>query len=301
MRNIGASVRTKLLNISRKTGRSNEYLLIQYFYERFLYRLGKSKHRNRLILKGGMLLISYDSLNRSRPTKDLDFLAKGLPIKADKVKPIIEEILNSADSNDGVLFDANSIQVEQITEDQDYTGIRVFFVAQLADTKVRTRLHLDIPVGDSIVPSPIEMEYPVLLDFEAPKVMAYSKETVIAEKLETIVKRSTANSRLKDFYDIYYLAKTTNFSLDVLSNSIKSTFMNRGTPLPEETFFPEMIKDDSGMEIRWKAFISRHGQLTDISYQELVKKLDSFTRPIIMKNQEESIWDFNTWRWASTL
>ena len=129
MRSIGASVRTKLLNISRKTGRSNEYLLIQYFYERFLYRLGKSKHRNRLILKGGMLLISYDSLNRSRPTTDLDFLAKGLPIKADKVKPIIEEILNSADSNDGVLFDANSIQVEQITEDQDYTGIRVFFVA----------------------------------------------------------------------------------------------------------------------------------------------------------------------------
>lgn len=97
MRNIGASVRTKLLNISRKTGRSNEYLLIQYFYERFLYRLGKSKHRNRLILKGGMLLISYDSLNRSRPTTDLDFLAKGLPIKADKVKPIIEEILNSVD------------------------------------------------------------------------------------------------------------------------------------------------------------------------------------------------------------
>ena len=153
-------------------------------------------------------------------------------------------------------------------------------------------------MGDCIVPSPIEMEYPVLLDFEAPKVIAYSKETIIAEKLETIVKRSTANSRLKDFYDIYYLAQTTNFSLDVLSNSIKSTFMNRGTPLPEETFFPEIIKDDAGMEIRWKAFISRHGQLTDISYQELIKKLDSFTRPIIMKNQEESIWDFNTWCWC---
>jgi len=176
----------------------------------------------------------------------------------------------------------------------------VFFIAKLVNTRVNNRLHLDIAVGDCIVTDPVEMEYPVLLDFEVPKIIAYSKETVVAEKLETIVKRSTANSRLKDFYDIYYLAQTTNFSLDFLSNSIKSTFINRGTPLPKETFFPEMIKNDAGMETRWKAFVSRHGQLTDISYQELIKKLDSFTRPIIMKNQKESIWDFNTWRWVST-
>lgn len=299
MQNMGASVRAKLLNISRQTDRSNEYLLIQYFYERFLYRLGKSEYRNNLILKGGMLLLSFDSLDRSRPTKDIDFLARGFPINVDTIKSIIEEIFNSSGLDDAVAFDASSIRIEQIAEEQEYVGFQVFFIAKLINTRIKNRLHLDIGVGDSIVPSPVEMEYPAILDFEAPQIIAYSKETVIAEKLETIVKRSTANGRLKDFYDIYYLAQTTSFSLNVLSRSIRSTFLNRGTSVPTRNFFPDMLKGDLNMDTRWKAFVSMHRKLTNISYQELIEKLKLFTRPILSKKKEDMIWDPITWNWIS--
>ncbi len=229
-RNLGASVAARLLNQNRKTGGDYQTLLEAFCYERFLYRLGASEARERFVLKGAMLLRLWSD-QPYRATRDLDLLRKGdgsfEAIRAD-VKSICEKKVDA----DGVEFDPESIEVQAIRVEDEYGGARVNLNA-VCDT-ARLRLQIDMGVGDSIWPLPRPIAYPTLLDMPAPSIFAYPPEAVVAEKLEAIVVLGDRNSRIKDYFDLQYLAGRFAFDRTTLAEAIRRTFARRATPVPTE-------------------------------------------------------------------
>jgi hypothetical protein len=190
---LGASVRQRLLNQSRRDGRPFQELLQYFAMERFLYRLAQSRFVDRFILKGALLLTAWRA-PISRPTMDID-LAGRTNNDLDHIRSFIVELCGIETPPDGITFEKNSVEAGRIAEDADYEGVRVRFRATVA--KARVPMQIDIGFGDVIVPEPIEVSYPTLLDFPAPVLKAYSKETVIAEKLEALTTLSLLNSRMK--------------------------------------------------------------------------------------------------------
>ncbi len=184
IKNIGASMRDRLLNLSKETSRDYNALLRQFFQERFLYRLSISHYRDVLILKGALLLVSHN-ISRYRPTRDVDFLGNTVSNKMEDCKNIISEIVKIY-AKDGITFDNEKIKAEFITEETDYNGIRIS-VPYKMDTIIGN-LSIDIGYGDKIVDGPVELDYPSLIGLPSPKLMVYSLESSIAEKFEAIVK-----------------------------------------------------------------------------------------------------------------
>ncbi len=192
--NIGASVRARLLALARKRGEDFQLLLTRYVNERLLYRLSVSSHCRHFILKGAALFTLWTG-KPHRATRDLDFLGFGDPSEA-HVRAMFTEVLALQVPDDGVIFEAESLEVGPIREDQEYGGVRLLLAARV--TSARVRLQIDVGFGDAITPSAAEAEFPPLLDFPAPRLRAYPRETVIAEKLEAMVQLGIANSRMKD-------------------------------------------------------------------------------------------------------
>lgn len=199
--NLGASVRAKLLNQSRTSGQPFDLILVRFALERLLYRLSISAHSERFILKGAMLLTTWfdDPL---RPTRDLDLLAFGDP-DPDAMRSTFAEIL-AIEVDDGVLFSINALRVDRIREALDYGGVRLRAIADVGGARVPVAI--DVGFGDALEPGVEVLDYPTLLDQPAPKLRAYARETVIAEKFQAMVALGRANSRMKDFYDIWLLA-----------------------------------------------------------------------------------------------
>jgi hypothetical protein len=275
--NVAASVRQRLLNRARADKRPFNELLQYYAMERFLYRLSKSFFSDRFILKGALLLRAWDA-PEFRPTMDIDMLGKTSNEEAD-ILSLIRNILIVPVEEDGLVFDSGSLQSEQITEDADYEGVRVRFRGAL-DT-VRIVMQIDIGFGDIVYPAPEEAELPTMLEFPAPKLLCYSRESAIAEKFEAMIKLGFLNSRMKDFYDIWLLSRGFDFTGPELAEAIRLTFEQRQTTLPVriESFSEDFVNEK---QVQWAAFHKKLNQgHTPSDLREIVLHLDGFLAPIV--------------------
>ncbi len=229
IRNMGASVRARLLNLARQRNQPFDLLLTRYVLERLLYRLSITKHRQRFVLKGAMLMaIWFD--DPQRPTRDLDLLGFGNS-DPEELLVAFREICGVA-ADDGVVFDIAKLEIDRIREELEYGGLRIKTNADVAGAQVRVTI--DIGFGDAIEPGISETELPVLLDMPPPRLRAYARETVIAEKFQAMVMLGRANSRMKDLYDIWILSRSYEFPDDALARAVTATFARRKTAIPSE-------------------------------------------------------------------
>lgn len=248
--NIGASIRARLLNLARERNQPFDLLLTRFVLERWLYRLSLTPHRDRFVLKGAMLMTTWFQ-DPFRPTRDLDLLGYG-SAEADDVLAVFREICTVA-LDDGVSFDAAALTVEQMRQDLEYGGLRLKTNAVLDGARVRVLI--DIGFGDAVEPE--ERELPVLLDLPAPRLRTYRPETVIAEKFQAMVMLGHANTRMKDFYDIWLLSRSAEFAGEDLAKAIRATFERRKTDIP--TTLPDALTpafaNDPAKQQQWTAFV----------------------------------------------
>jgi hypothetical protein len=217
-RNIAASVRAKLLNIANREGSDFGLVLTHFTLERLLYRVSESAYRDQFILKGAMLFQAWTQ-KAHRPTRDLDLLGQGNP-SPEHCEKVFREICDISVADDGLVFFPETVRVEKIKEEQEYEGVRVKFLARLENARIP--LQVDIGFGDAVTPS--VLRYPTLLPMPAPRIQAYPMDTVVAEKAEAIVSLGMLNSRMKDFFDIWFLARTFQFDGRALSDAVRATF-----------------------------------------------------------------------------
>lgn len=278
-RDVGASVRQRLLNQSRAQGRPFQELLQYFAMERFLYRLSKSPFSDRFVLKGALLLTAWRA-PFSRPTMDID-LAGRTSNELEHIAELVSSVCGVVTESDGIEFIPASIEVSRIKEDADYEGVRVRFHATLA--KARIPMQIDIGFGDVITPAPAEVQYPTLLDFPPPVLQAYPKETVIAEKLEALTKLGLLNSRMKDYYDLSLLSRMYSFEGEPLIEAIVATFRHRGTRIEAEPAgLTQAYYEDPARTLQWKAFV-RRSRFTERSgdLEQLVAEVCSFAFPLL--------------------
>ncbi len=228
VKDTSASVRARLLNLARSTGRDFQELTVRYTVERFLSRLAESEHRERFILKGAMLYIPW-KLDNKRTTMDLDLLGFGNP-DMENLKTVFQEICDTAIEDDGLIFNKDTVTVAQIREESVYDGVRIIVRVHLGAMPIR--LQVDVGFGDQIVPAPQSAEFPALLAEHGPIIRSYSPETVIAEKFNAMIVLGMANSRMKDYFDIWMLSRNFTIEADVLREAIRQTFEKRHTELP---------------------------------------------------------------------
>lgn len=228
--NLGASVSARLLNRAHQTGLDHQTLLTSYCLERFLYRLSVSDRRDRFVLKGAMLLRLWSD-QPYRATLDLDLLRRG-DGAFEAIRADLRAIAITPVPPDAVSFDGERISVEAIRAEDEYAGTRATLPARCGPA--RLRLQIDMGLGDALWPAPQACTYPTLLDFPAPAILAYPREAVVAEKLEAMVVLGDRNSRIKDFFDLHYLASRFEFDRRTLSEAVRRTFERRRTPIPAE-------------------------------------------------------------------
>jgi Nucleotidyl transferase AbiEii toxin, Type IV TA system len=269
--NIGASVRQRLLNLSRKDGSDFQVLLTRYVLERLLYRLGISPLRDEFVLKGAMLHPVWLK-NPYRYTRDLDLHAHGEE-DADMALRAFKTILAAAVDDDGIIFDVDGLVAEPIRENASYGGVRLSTSAKLGGARIPVRV--DLGFGDAITPRPELTDYPSLLDLPRPRLLTYPRETAIAEKFEAMVSLGLTNSRMKDFHDVAMLAANFSFEDKQLAAAIAATFKRRGTPLPKEAppaLTDAFTKRPETMAL-WKAFVERETIRDEFSDLDLVIRL----------------------------
>ena len=280
LRNVPASVRQRLLNRARSDRRPFNELLQYFAMERFLYRLSQSAHADRFVLKGALMLQVWRSPG-IRPTMDIDLLGRTNNAGTDVVDVVAQllDILAVDVEPDGLDFDADSIRTERITEGADYEGIRIRVPGTLETARVHVQI--DVGYGDVVYPAPEAADLPTMLDFPAPRLLCYSRESCIAEKLEAAVKLGMLNSRMKDFYDIWLLSRQFDFDGSELAEGIRRTFERRGTALPVEIeAFTQPFIDSK--QIQWMAFRNRLQQdHVPASFTNIVAAMADFLSPIV--------------------
>jgi hypothetical protein len=278
-KNLAASVRQKLFNLARQRNEDFGLMLVKYGLERILYRLSRSKYHDVFVLKGALLFQLWTH-HAYRATRDADFLARG-DSSPERFVRIFKELCVMEVEPDGLTFDANSVKAEPITEDADYQGVRVTLTAYLE--RARIPIQIDIGFGDVITPAPAETEYPTLLPAPRPRLLAYPKETVVAEKFEAMVKLGIANSRMKDFYDLDALSRTLDFDGTTLRAAIRMTFDRRGTKMParEPVAFTSEFYEDDGKKKQWTAFCTRNATyVTKTELKEVIENIKRFLVPV---------------------
>ena len=250
-KDVGASVRARLLQVARARGDDFQLLLVRYANERLLHRLARSRHRERFVVKGATLFTLWTG-HPHRATRDVDLLGVGNP-SADAIRGVFTELLGDM-IDDGVWFDIASLTIEPIREDQKYGGVRVELLARIAAARIR--LQIDVGFGDAVTPAPELIDFPVLLDFPAPRLLVYPRETVVAEKLEAVAQLGIANTRMKDFYDLFVLAREFAFDGEPLVRAIRATFGRRGTPFAEQlpVGLSPTFATDARKATQWAAF-----------------------------------------------
>ena len=268
-----ASVQARLLIRAKARGEDFSLMLSRYAVERFLYRLSVSPARDRYWLKGALLFDLWFDVPH-RPTRDADFLGFG-PADAETLASAVREICGIA-GDDGMAFDLASIKIEEIREQAGYGGLRVRLVGLLG--KARCSVQLDVGYGDAVTPGPDEIVYPTLLDDQpAPRLRAYPRATVVAEKLEAMVSLGMANTRMKDYFDVCALAREGALDARLLGNAIAATFARRGTALPSGVplGLSEEFARDAAKLNQWKAFL-RKNQLDAPALEEVVAEVRDF-------------------------
>lgn len=254
-KDLAASIRQRLLDMARRTGRPFNELLAYYGMERFLYRLSQSKHASSFVLKGALLLHALQG-EEARSTSDIDLLGFGSDAPEAVAKRVRECLLVEVPP-DGVLFDADSVNAEPIAEGADYQGVRVQVRGALG--KMRLALQVDVGFGDALEPEPALIDYPVLLNFPAPKLLGYARESVVAEKFDAMVKLGATNSRMKDFGDLYGLSLTMPFDGVSLTKALEATLSKRGTRIQEA--LPLVLTPEFGLlsqkQTQWRSYLKK--------------------------------------------
>lgn len=287
--NLSASVHQRLLNLSRKTKQDFNLLLNRYTIERLLYRMTKSLHADRFVLKGAMMFAAWTG-RIHRPTRDLDLLGYG-ENSSEVVARLFRDICMAGVEPDGLTFDPRSIRVTEIREDQEYQGQRVELTAMLGDARID--LQVDVGFGDAVTPRPDQIVFPALLDLPAPLVRAYPKETVIAEKLQAMVLLGMPNSRMKDFYDLWIMSRQFSFDGKRLAQAIVATFRARKTAIPTAppVALTAAFANEGDKATQWRAFLKRSG--LESGGADLPGVIDDLNRflmpPLVAASNQESL------------
>lgn len=277
--NLAASVHKRLLNTAQAAGRPFNELLQHYAIERLVYRLAASPHRDHFVLKGAIMMRVWKA-PVARPTKDVDLLGK-ISNDPDAIAAAMRDICGTEVVDDGLIFDAENIAVTAIAEEADYTGVRARMTAYLG--KARVPIQVDVGFGDAVTPAAIEVELEPILDFPAPHVLGYTRETSIAEKLHVLVKLGVLSSRVKDLYDIWLLSQHYDFEAEHLGNAIRATFSRRSTDL---TSTPQAFSDDYASNpdkrAQWSAY-RRKGRLDEApeGFPEMMATIVGFLQPVV--------------------
>jgi predicted nucleotidyltransferase component of viral defense system len=287
-KNVAASAYAKLKNLANRKKCNLMHVLIRYAMERFLYRLSVSEYSKQFVLKGGNLFVIWQKGENFRPTIDSDFLYFGNADQTYLKNVFIEICTSPVDQEDGMRFDAESIDISPIREETEYGGTRIVFNAYLGTARIR--LQFDIGIGDAITPPPEWAEFPVLLKGDIPRLRIYPKETAIAEKLETMVSRGMLNSRMKDFYDIWLLSELFDFNFTIVRQAVINTFSNRHVSLPIEP--PECFAEEFYLspikQTQWNAFCRKNelqGQPKHLP--EAVARIKAFLLPVLSLAQSQ--------------
>lgn len=281
--NISQSVRDRLLHHTRETGEDHQVVLTRFALERLLYRLTQLPEGKKFALKGAFTFLVWEG-ELTRQTRDLDLLGSGSPDEA-RIKEVVTRACQVDVPEDGVQFDTDSIQVAPIREEAEYEGLRVKLTAHIGSA--RLSLQVDVGFGDVVTPSPEQKVFPGLLDFPEPKVKTYPPETVVSEKLHGIVRFGRANTRMKDFYDIWRISHLVRFEGKTLVHALRATFDRRETPLPQElpVALTEAFAGEPGKERQWRAFIQQVEHL-DLDLQDMLDGLQTFLLPVLRATRE---------------
>jgi predicted nucleotidyltransferase component of viral defense system len=297
-RNVAASVRQRLMNLSRQSGEDFQFVLTKFGLERLLYRLAQTSHAEQFVLKGATLFQLWTGLPH-RATRDIDLLGFGSP-SPDRLRQVFEDVCHLDVEDDGVTFLCDGIQTEEIKKGDEYQGIRIRIDARLGTARIP--LQVDVGFGDAITPGPLDATYPTLLEFPPPQVKVYPRETVVAEKFQAMVTLGIANSRMKDFYDVWTLACQFDFDGLPLSAAIQATFARRMTALPKTTplALTTEFSTDHSKVLQWNAFL-RKGRLVESPppFHDIVALLDSFLMPptqaLASNTNWQRTWASQTW------
>jgi len=299
VKNIAASIRQRLLNKAKENSRPFNEILQYYGLERFLYRLSASKYADKFILKGALLFTVWQQ-SEFRSTVDIDLLGT-TSNEPEAITKVFRDICKAKVEDDGLQFDDSSITAEQITVDADYQGVRVQLYGYLGTAKIRVQV--DIGFSDVITPGPEIYDYPTILDLPEPKLNCYNKETMIAEKLQAMVKLDILNSRMKDIYDIWVLSRQFEFKSTSLKNSIVNTFKRRETEVTENitTFTERYYQNDEKLK-QWQGFL-RKSKVSDVSQDlsEITGDIKTFIAPvlasIVRKKEFKKTWKPELQKW----
>ncbi|MES2598998.1 MAG: nucleotidyl transferase AbiEii/AbiGii toxin family protein [Verrucomicrobiota bacterium] len=277
-KNVAASVRARLLKVMNEKGQDYNSLLVRYAIERLLYRLAASEYRSRFVLKGAMLFTAWQPVPH-RVTKDVDLLGFG-ESTPEALIAIFAEICTQPVEDDGVIFDPASVQAEPIRAEEAYVGVRVTLHGQLG--VARLHVQVDVGFGDGVAVEPVMLRIPSLIEMPAPEVRAYRMETSIAEKFEASVSLGLLNTRMKDYFDLWHLARNFTFDGQSLRDSIHATFHRRQTPLPT-TPPPGLTNDfsaDTPRQALWQAFYKKSVRTQPVpTLQEVVSFVQIFIVP----------------------
>ncbi|MFC1501998.1 nucleotidyl transferase AbiEii/AbiGii toxin family protein [bacterium] len=279
--NVSLSVHQRLNNLSRERGEDPNLLLIRYAVERLLYRLSESEFAEKFILKGAMLFSVWTQIPH-RTTKDLDLLGLG-DLSSDDVRILFQSLCAISTIDDGLNFISESIKIEEIREPNEYNGFRIHLECYLGN--VRIPVQIDVAFGDVVNPSAKFIKYPTLLNFPSPRILAYPIESVVAEKFQAIVYLGIANSRMKDYFDLYMLCQLFKFNPKRLKKAIQATFQRRHTSLPNNVpiGLSNEFSDDDLKQTQWKAFLQRNRiDNAPMELEKVLTKVREFILPVVM-------------------
>lgn len=277
-KNLGASIRDRLLNKARAEKLDFNLLLTRYAIERMLYRLSVSNHRDHFLLKGALLFDLWFDVPH-RPTHDADFLGFG-SAELPHIEALFQEVCQ-IQVDDGMVFQPETVKADEIRKEANYAGVRVTVVGLL--NGARCPVQLDIGFGDAVVPGPDEVDYPTILsDLPEPHLRVYPRYTVVAEKLEALVSLGMLNSRMKDYFDLWILAKHSDFDGAMLSQAIRATFDRRHTDIPRSVpvGLTDEFVNDAQKEKQWQAFLKKNA-LNQAQLSDVVAELKLFLSPIL--------------------
>ncbi len=279
-KNLAASIHQRLLNSAKKSGRPFNELLQYYVIERFIFRLAQSPYEKNYLLKGALMFFAWNT-KLPRPTKDVDLLGEinsSLDVIIDTMKKICQQKVKQ----DGISFHSESISATRITEDVEYEGARIRIPGNLGT--IRVSIQIDIGFGDVITPKAIRFDYPTILGSPSPSIRGYSKESIISEKFHAMVKLGVLNSRMKDFYDIWWLSQQFYFKGLTLSSALRKTFENRKTEIiSHPVVFQKSFASDKSKQDQWRAFIQRT-KIRDVpeNFIVVLNELKAFIDPLII-------------------
>ena len=296
IKNMAASVLTRLKNQSKEEGILFQMVLQLFAQEEFLRKLSLSQYADNLILKGGMFIYTLTEFD-SRPTRDIDFLIKNLHGSLENIEQTMRDICNISTGNDFIMLEV--LGTETISIDKKYPGVKTSFMGRIG--KVRIPFSIDVGIDDIIVPDPIKrMIVTRLPDFVSPEVFTYSLESTIAEKFDAILQRMAGTSRMKDFYDIYYLSGIFDFEGEILIQAVKSTLAHRNRELPTDAFAEiEDFRNNDALNTQWKAFdpAKESGLLFDDVLDRLAVFLEPIYHNILSETNYDKRWSCESKMW----